>query len=247
MKQRLSVLIPALLVAVVVPLFSQTPPPKSTVGPKGKAPAPIDQKKAAEKAAPKASKAALMDPAKLTAVAPPTYQAKFETTAGEFVVEVHRDWAPKGADRFFNLVKNGFYDDCRFYRVIPNFMVQFGINGDPNVDKHWTNANITDDPVKQSNTPGYITYATAGPNTRTTQVFINYVDNARLDADGFAPFGQVVSGMEIVRKLNSKYGGTPTNDQGPIHAEGNKFLDSKYPGLDYIKKATIVPATPAKK
>src|SRR5262245_30647005 len=124
-------------------------PPKSTLGPKGKAAPPIDQSKTAAKTAPKSagSKAALMDPSKLTAVAPPTYQATFETTAGNFVVEVHRDWAPKGADRFFNLVKNGYYDECRFFRVIPNFMVQFGINGDPNVQKHWMEATFPDDPV----------------------------------------------------------------------------------------------------
>src|SRR6185295_17301588 len=134
------------------------------------------QPKEAAKAAPK-SKAALMDPSKLTAVAPPTYQASFETTAGSFVVEVHRDWAPKGADRFFNLVKNGFYDDCRFFRVVSGFMVQFGINGDPNVQRHWAEANFPDDPVKESNKRGYVTFAkTSAPNSRSTQVFINFVD-----------------------------------------------------------------------
>lgn len=183
------------------------------------------------------SKAKLRTPAQLNEQAPPTYKAKFDTSKGAFVVEVHRDWAPKGADRFYNLVKNGFYDDCRFFRVVPDFMVQFGINGDPNVQKNWANANITDDPVKQSNKKGYITFATRGPNTRTTQLFINYKDNAGLDRQGFAPFGEVISGMDVVDKINSGYGEKP--NQGSIQAEGNAYLNKEFPKLDYIKKATI--------
>src|SRR5215470_12415492 len=123
-----------------------------------------------------ANKAALMKPASLNEKAPATFRAKFDTSAGTFIVEVHRDWAPNGADRFYNLVKNGFFDDCRFFRVVPNFMVQFGINGDPAIQRHWADANIPDDPVKQSNKRGFVTFANAGPNTRSTQIFINFVD-----------------------------------------------------------------------
>jgi peptidyl-prolyl cis-trans isomerase A (cyclophilin A) len=183
------------------------------------------------------SKAKLRTPAALTEQAPPTYKAKFDTSKGAFVVEVHRDWAPKGADRFYNLVKNGFFDDTRFFRVVPDFMVQFGINGDPNIQKNWANANITDDPVKQSNKRGYITFATRGANTRTTQMFINFKDNAGLDRQGFAPFGEVVTGMDIVDKITSQYGEKP--NQGSIQAEGNAYLNKEFPKLDYIKKATI--------
>src|SRR5437870_3354993 len=182
------------------------------------------------------SKAALMDPSKLKAVAPSTFQAAFETSAGDFVVEVHRDWAPKGADRFYNLVKNGFYDDCRFFRVVSGFMVQFGINADPKISAQWRVANIPDDPVKQSNKRGYITFATAGPNTRTTQVFINFGDNDRLDGLGFAPFGQVSTGMNVVDQLYGEYGeGAPRGrgpDQGRIQAEGNTYLTKEFPNMD---------------
>jgi peptidyl-prolyl cis-trans isomerase A (cyclophilin A) len=173
----------------------------------------------------------------LKEVAPATYNARFDTSAGAFVVQVHRDWAPKGADRFYNLVKNGYFDDTRFFRVLPNFMVQFGINGDPSVQSAWRDANIADDPVTQSNKRGYITFATAGPGSRTTQVFINFKDNSRLDADGFAPFGQVVSGMEFVDKINAEYKEQP--DQGRIQMQGNGYLTRAFPRLDYIRKATI--------
>jgi peptidyl-prolyl cis-trans isomerase A (cyclophilin A) len=183
------------------------------------------------------SKAKLRTPAALTEQAPPTFKAKFDTSKGPFVVEVHRDWAPKGADRFYNLVKNGFFDDARFFRVVPDFMVQFGINGDPNIQKNWANANITDDPVTKSNKRGYITFATRGKDTRTTQLFINFKDNAGLDRQGFAPFGEVVTGMDIVDKITSQYGEKP--NQGSIQAEGNAYLNKEFPKLDYIKKATI--------
>ena len=138
----------------------------------------------------------LSNPAALTEKAPATYKARFDTSKGAFVLQVHRDWAPNGADRFYNLVKNGFYNDARFFRVISGFMVQFGISGDPKLSAVWRNANIADDPVKQSNKPGFITFATAGPNTRTTQVFINFGDNNGLDRQGFSPFGQVTRGHE---------------------------------------------------
>jgi peptidyl-prolyl cis-trans isomerase A (cyclophilin A) len=182
-------------------------------------------------------KAALKNPASLKEQAPPSYKAAFDTSAGKFVITVHRDWAPKGADRFYNLVKNGFFDDTRFFRVVPNFMVQFGINGDPGVQTGWQNANITDDPVKQSNKKGYVTFATRGKDTRTTQVFINFKDNGFLDNQGFAPFGEVTSGMDVVEKITSQYGEKP--NQGSIQAEGNKYLNAQFPKLDYVKSATI--------
>ena len=187
----------------------------------------------------------LMNPAALNAPAPATYKAKFDTSKGAFEIEVHRDWAPAGADRFYNLVKNGFFDNARFFRVVSGFMVQFGIHGDPNVSAQWRQARINDDPVKQSNGRGMVTFATAGPNTRTTQVFINFADNARLDGMGFAPFGQVVSGMNVVDSLYSGYGeGAPSGrgpDQGRMQQEGNAYLMKDFGKLDYIKKATIEP------
>jgi len=181
----------------------------------------------------------LKDPSALKEQAPASYKAAFDTTAGKFVVDVHRDWAPKGADRFYNLVKNGFYDECRFFRVIPGFMVQWGINGDPEIQQHWrgAGANLTDDPVKQSNKKGFISFATGGPNSRTTQVFINYGDNSRLDASGFAPFGEVTSGMDVVEKINADSGEKP--NQGSIQQNGNTYLKASFPKLDYVKKATI--------
>jgi peptidyl-prolyl cis-trans isomerase A (cyclophilin A) len=183
------------------------------------------------------SKAKLKTPAQLTETAPATYKAAFDTSAGTFVVEVHRDWAPKGADRFYNLVKNGFFDDTRFFRVVPNFMVQFGLNGDPAIQSVWRTANLTDDPVKESNKTGYITFATAGPGTRTTQVFINFKDNAGLDRQGFAPFGKVTTGMDVVEKINAQYGEQP--NQASIQTQGNTYLKAQFPKLDYIRKATI--------
>jgi peptidyl-prolyl cis-trans isomerase A (cyclophilin A) len=186
----------------------------------------------------------LSDPASLNEKAPAVYKAQFDTSKGPFVVEVHRDWAPNGADRFYNLVKNGFYNDVRFFRVLEGFMAQFGINGDPSLSAVWRNADIKDDPVKVSNGRGTITFATAGPNTRTTQVFINFGDNAGLDGQGFSPFGKVVSGMEVVDKLYGGYGeGAPRGagpDQGQVQAQGNAYLQQDYPKLDYVKAATIV-------
>ncbi|HLO21890.1 MAG TPA: peptidylprolyl isomerase [Methyloceanibacter sp.] len=187
----------------------------------------------------------LSNPASLNEKAPATYKVKFDTSKGAFVVEVHRDWAPNGADRFYNLVKNGFYNDARFFRVISDFMVQFGINGNPKISAVWRDANIKDDPVKASNKRGYITFATAGPDTRTTQVFINFANNAGLDDQGFAPFGQVISGMDVVDSLYSGYGeGAPQGhgpNQGVVQSMGNAYLDKAFPKLDYIKTATIEP------
>jgi cyclophilin family peptidyl-prolyl cis-trans isomerase len=184
-----------------------------------------------------AAKAKLKNPAALKDVAPAEFRAAFDTSAGPLVVLVHRSWAPKGADRFYNLVKYGFFDNCRFFRVVPNFMVQFGLNGDPTIQGPWSNANLQDDPVTQSNKRGMITFATAGPNTRTTQVFINFKDNAFLDKQRFAPFGEIVSGMEAVDKINAEYKELP--DQNLIQRQGNAYLTKRFPRLDYIKKATI--------
>jgi len=184
----------------------------------------------------------LMNPAQLNEKAPDKFQAKFETSKGDFIIEVTREWAPIGADRFYNLVKNGFYDNCKFFRNIEGFMVQFGINGNPKVSAVWRAARIADDPVKHANTRPFVTYAMAGPNSRTTQLFINYGDNARLDKDGFTPFGKVVKGMNVVESLYKGYGGDPSNFQSQIQTQGNAFLDEKYPKLDFIKTATIVTA-----
>jgi peptidyl-prolyl cis-trans isomerase A (cyclophilin A) len=187
----------------------------------------------------------LLDPSKASAKAPGVFKAKFTTSKGDFVIEVHRDWSPNGADRFYNLVKMGFYDDTRFFRAIDGFMVQFGINGDPLVNAKWQEAGIQDDPVKQSNKRGFVTFAQRGtPNTRTTQIFVNYKDNAQLDATRFAPFGQVTQGMDIVDQLYKGYGEGAPGGRGPdqmqIQAQGNGYLDARFPQLDAIKKAEIV-------
>ena len=189
---------------------------------------------------------ALRNPGLANEKAPEVFKAKFETSEGDFVIEVHRDWAPLGADRFFNLVKIGFFDEGKFFRAINGFMVQFGISGDPEVSKVWREANIQDDPAKQSNTRGRVTFAMGGPNTRTSQVFINYVDaNRRLDGMGFAPLGEVVDGMNVVDKLYKGYGeGAPGGmgpDQGRIQVQGNTYLERSFPKLSSVKRATIVP------
>ena len=181
----------------------------------------------------------LMNPTKLNEKAPDTFQVLFDTSKGEFTVDVTRAWAPRGADRFYNLVKNGYYNDCRFFRVVKGFMVQFGINGDPKLNEVWRASQIDDDKVKENNGRGYITYAkTSLPNTRTTQLFINYGDNSFLDNQGFAPFGQVTKGMEIVDAINDEYGENP--DQRRIQLEGNAYLEQAFPNLDYIKSAIII-------
>jgi peptidyl-prolyl cis-trans isomerase A (cyclophilin A) len=194
-------------------------------------------------AAPALAQSPPANPAVLNEQAPAAYKVKFDTSKGPFVVEVTRAWAPKGADRFYNLVKSGFYDNVRFFRVISGFMVQFGINGDPGVMARWRTAQIGDDPVTQSNKRGTVTFAMAGPNTRTSQVFINFADNANLDGMGFSPFGRIVSGMNVVDALNAEYGeGAPRGrgpDQSRLQSEGNTYLMKDFPRMDYIKKATI--------
>jgi len=191
------------------------------------------------------SQPSLLNPASMKEQAPAVFKARFSTTQGDFVVEVTRAWAPLGADRFYNLVKNHFYDGNTFFRVIPGFMAQFGITGRPEVNRVWTRAAIHDDPVTQSNTRGMMSFATAGPNTRTTQVFINFIDNSNLNAMGFAPFGKVVTGMEVVDKLYSGYGEGAPEGNGPsqerLQKEGKAYLDKEFPKLDLIKAAVIVP------
>ena len=195
------------------------------------------------KAAPKPD---LTAPASLSEKAPESFKARFETSKGSFTVEVTRSLAPNGADRFYSLVRAGYFTDVEFFRVVSGFMCQFGIHGDPKVAAAWRAARIPDDPVKGSNGRGAITFATAGPNTRTTQLFINFVDNSSsLDGMGFAPFGKVIEGMDVVDKIYSGYGeGAPRGagpDQGRIQQEGNAYLKKEFPKLDYIKSAAIRP------
>jgi peptidyl-prolyl cis-trans isomerase A (cyclophilin A) len=225
--------------SVALPAAAQTPPPAKKTAPSAKAPA-------AKKSTPFDS--TLLHPETLRAKAPETYEVKFVTSAGDFTVKVTRAWAPNGADRFYNLVRHHFYDGVTFFRVLPGFMAQFGLSAYPEVSRAWEQANIKDDRVVQSNLRGYITYAMAGPNTRTTQVFINYGNNQRLDRDGFAAFGQVTDGMEVVDKLYGGYGeGAPGGrgpDQGLIATRGRTYLEQNFPHLDTIKSATLVTAAP---
>ncbi len=172
--------------------------------------------------------------------APEKFQVKFETTKGDIIFECVRVWAPIGTDHFYTAVTEGFYDECRFFRIVPGFIAQVGINGDPKVQAKWRANAIQDDPVFVSNTRGTLTYATAGPNTRTTQLFINFGNNAGLDRQGFSPFAKVIKGMDVVEKLNAEYGEKP--NQGYIQQLGNRYLKESFPRLDYIKKATIVKA-----
>jgi peptidyl-prolyl cis-trans isomerase A (cyclophilin A) len=185
----------------------------------------------------------LFTPKRLTATAPETFRARFETSAGDFVIEVHRPWAPLGADRFYNLVTNGFYDDTRVYRVLDGFMAQFGMNGDPRVNMAWKNAIIVDDPVTQSNRRGRVAFAKGGPHSRTTEVFVSLRDNAALDERGFAPFGEVVEGMDVVDAFYAGYGDGPPRGEGPyqaqVQAQGNAYLDASFPELTRIVRATV--------
>jgi peptidyl-prolyl cis-trans isomerase A (cyclophilin A) len=186
-----------------------------------------------------------LDPARATERAPDLFRARFATTQGEFVIEVRRSWAPNGADRFYNLIKLGVYDDTRFFRAINGFMVQFGISGDPQVATPWRVANFPDDPVMQSNQRAFVTFAQTGaPNSRSTQVFVNYRDNVALDRSGFAPFGRVVDGMNVVDSLYQGYGeGAPGGDgpdQSRIQLEGNAYLDREFPKLDRILRTEVI-------
>jgi peptidyl-prolyl cis-trans isomerase A (cyclophilin A) len=204
------------------------------------APAPKKAAPAAPKKAAPAAAPDLLKPGTLKARAPEVYKVKFTTTKGDVIIQVNRVWAPMGADRFYNLVRGGFYKDAAFFRTLPNFMTQFGIPARPEVAAAWENAKILDDRVTQSNKRGMVTFATAGPNTRTTQVFINFGDNVFLDAQGFAPFGQVIAGMDVVDKFFSGYGDSP--NQGRITAQGKAYLDKSFPNLDRIVSAIVMPA-----
>lgn len=197
------------------------------------------KKRAEQPATPPATGTAL-DPAspQMQVTAPATYRARFETSAGGFTVEVTRAWAPLGADRLYNLVRNGFYDGARFFRVLPGFVVQFGLPASPAVAARWHAASIPDDPVLQRNVRGTLTFATAGPATRTTQLFINLGDNLPLDSQGFSPIGRVVDGMDVVDRIYAGYGEQP--DQGMIETRGNAYLQAQFPRLDSIARATIV-------
>jgi homoserine O-acetyltransferase len=181
----------------------------------------------------------------LTDVSPDVFRVRIETTAGAFVIEVHRDWAPRGAARFHDLVESKYFDDSRFFRVVAGRWAQFGIAGDPKTALAWRNRTISDDPVRQSNTPGYVAFAMTGPDTRTTQIYINLGDNSeRQDAQGFAPFGKVAEGMDAVMKLYSGYGensggGMRAGKQDKLFEEGNPYLDREFPKLDKLVRARI--------
>ena len=227
----------AFVLCVSLLLHAQTPAPKST--PSKKAPAKTGVAHSAA-AGPRPS---LLNPASLTAKAPAVFKAKFSTTTGDFTVEVHRDWAPLGADRFYNLVRNGYFPNAAFFRVVPGFVVQFGLSAAPAVNKVWDAAKIKDDPVVQSNKRGNLVFATAGPNTRTTQLFINFGDNSRLDGMGFAPFGTVVEGMDVVDRIFPGYRESPSQDL--ITSRGDAYLKASFPRIDKIKLAQILPAAPS--
>ena len=231
MRFTKSVLAVAIALLFVASLRAQTPAP---------AQAPAQPKAAASE-----FDRTLLKPSLLKEKAPDTFQVKFETTRGDFTMNVIRAWAPNGVDRFYNLVRHHFYDNMVIFRVVPNFVVQFGISSYPPVNAAWRGDNITDDPVKQSNKRGYVTFAMAGPNSRTTQLFISFKDNAFLDSKGFTPFATInKDGMKVVDKLYDQYADAPTNEQGAIQAEGKAYLDKHYPKLDVIKHATIVSAAP---
>jgi peptidyl-prolyl cis-trans isomerase A (cyclophilin A) len=204
-----------------------------------------EQPKVEAKEVEKPAAPSFSDPSKLTEKAPESFKAQFETTKGKITIEVTRSLAPNGADRFYNLVRSCFFKDIAFFRVLPGFMAQFGIHGDPAVSAKWREANIADDPVKSSNTRGAITFATAGPNTRTTQLFINFGNNAGLDGQGFSPFGKVTEGMDVVDKINSETGERP--NQGAIQRFGNEYLKKEFTNLDYIKSASILSTGAGKK
>jgi peptidyl-prolyl cis-trans isomerase A (cyclophilin A) len=224
---------------VVRPSANVAPEPPSTKAPSF---ASVESEPSSRRAP---DQSALLDPFRATATAPPTFKVKFHTTNGAFVVEAYRDWAPLGVDRFYNLVKIGYFNDVAFFRAIEGFMVQFGIHGDPKVSAAWRDASIGDDAVRNSNLRGHLTFATRGPDTRTTQLFINFVDNANLDTMGFAAFAKVVDGMGVVDSLYKGYGEGFPSGSGPkqdrIQNEGNAYLKAEFPRLDYIQSAELLP------
>jgi len=226
------------------PAPSPSPTAVATPAPTPRAETTAAPTPAAPQAAAPSAGASLLDPSRATERAPDRFRVRLETTKGPFVVDVTRAWAPRGADRFYNLVRAGFYDDVAFFRVIEGFMVQFGINGDPRVNAAWRSARIPDDPVTQSNRRGMVTYAMAGPDTRTTQLFINFRDNPSLDGQGFAPFGRVTQGLSVVDSLYSGYGeGAPQGmgpSQGRAQSDGNAYLRGSFPKMDFVKTARVV-------
>ncbi len=232
----------------------EQPKAEAPATPKAETPTPAPAQPEATASAPAPAPRAGYDRALLRAAllkdkAPETFQVKFTTTRGDFVVTVNRAWAPNGADRFYNLVKHHFFDNASFFRVHPGFIVQFGISAYPPVSAAWSNATIKDDPVKESNKMNFVTFATAGPNTRTTQLFINLVDNSRLDKDGFAPFGKVTEGINVVEMLYEGYGeipamGGPGPEPGDIERLGKAYIDKSFPKLDSIKSTTLIEPPP---
>lgn len=236
MIRRLSQLLAAASLLVLAPLaFSQTP----------SAPAPAAKPKApaARPAGAAPFDRTLLKPGLLSEKAPDTYQVKFETTRGDFTITVTRAWSPLGADRFFTLVKHHYFDSARVFRVVPGFVAQFGISAYPPVTAAWRNTKIKDDPRGQSNKKGTLVFATSGPNTRTTQLFINLKDNSFLDSQGFTPFGSVDgNGLNVVDMFYDQYGDTAGMDQEAIEKGGEKYLATKWPKLDTIKRASIIGA-----
>lgn len=222
--------------------------PQATPAPAAKPAAPVHHTAAA---AHTGTDPALLHPATLKAKAPDVFEVKFATTKGDFVIQITRAWAPNGADRFYDLAKHGFFTNVSFYRFVKDFIVQFGLSPDPKITAAWSKANINDDPVKQSNKLGTVTFAMGGPNTRQTQVFINLADNSgSLDSSGFSPIGQVTSGMDVVQQLFSGYGeisdlGGNGPSQSRIGEGGKAYLDKNFPKLDSIKTATIISPAPA--
>jgi peptidyl-prolyl cis-trans isomerase A (cyclophilin A) len=242
---RHKILFTFLLVALFI-ACAEEPAERIEEAPLEAEPTPTEVKPEPEAPEEEVSKAnpALLDPSLAQARSPDLYRVRFDTTKGPFTVEVDRSWSPRGADRFFNLVKIGFFQDIALFRVLDGFVVQFGISGDPEINEIWRNATIKDEPVKASNRKGFITYAKGGKDTRTTQLFINLADNVNLDQMGFPPFGQVVEGMSVVESFYSGYGeGAPRGRgpyQGRIQSEGNRYLRDEFPELDYIEKATLL-------
>lgn len=188
----------------------------------------------------------LMNPADpaLNHMAPETFRVRLTTSEGEVILELHREWSPLGVDRFYNLVRGGFFDGVRFFRVVDGFVAQFGIHGDPRIQSRWRTATIRDEPVVEGNTRGRVTYAKGGPNTRSTQLFVNYADNSPLDPQGFPAIGEVVEGLDVVDRLYSGYGDAPPRGSGPeqalIQQRGNEYLNAEFPELDYIVTAEII-------
>jgi peptidyl-prolyl cis-trans isomerase A (cyclophilin A) len=228
-----------LLIAIVVAGFALHGQPQASAqaaSPKAASTSQSAAKRTTATAPPTFNRA-LLHPSLLKVKAPDHFKARFITTNGEFVIEVHRDWSPLGADRFYNLVKNGFYNNESFFRVVPGFVVQFGLSPMPAVTKAWQDAFIQDDPVTQTNKRGSVTFATSGPNSRTTQLFVNFGENGRLDGMGFSPFGELIEGMDVVDKIYAGYGEAP--NQGQIEAEGKTYLEKNFPQLDSIKVARL--------